>query len=155
MHKIIIADWLSHSQTLAQLRTRVFVEEQQVPLADEWDGLDETATHFLIEYDGNPIGCARLLIEQNKDSTYLHIGRVAIAKSYRGKGLGTELMRFVLAYCKQLGPCPIYLHAQVERQNFYERLGFIARGDVFMDAGIPHISMFWQTEYNHGGTKQP
>ena len=87
MRRIIITTWLRHFSELTQIRTRVFVDEQQVPLADEWDGLDQTATHFLIEQNGQAIGCARLLIDQATGAPQFHIGRVAVLKECRGKVL--------------------------------------------------------------------
>jgi len=142
---IQVADWQQYQQVLADIRTRVFVQEQQVSAADEWDGLDESATHFIVQREsGEIVGCARLLREQGTQGQVFHIGRVAILKPFRGQGLGLALMRFILQHCQQLAPAnPIYLHAQCERQEFYERLGFVAHGDVFMDAGIPHISMWY------------
>ena len=123
------------------------MEEQQVSAADEWDGLDESATHFLILDQNNAIGCARLLTEEHKGPPCFHIGRVAVLKPWRGKGLGIALMRFIIRYCRKLAPGNrIYLHAQCERQGFYETLGFIAEGDMFMDAGIPHISMSYHND---------
>jgi predicted GNAT family N-acyltransferase len=143
---ILKTNWQTHQAALALIRTQVFTDEQQVPAADEWDGLDDTAIHFLvINSDNQPLGCARLLIEENTGATHFHIGRVAILKSWRGQGLGIALMRFVIKHCEELDPSNlIYLHAQCERQGFYESLGFIAEGEVFMDAGIPHISMFYR-----------
>lgn len=145
MHSIITTNWQTHSQALAQIRIQVFIEEQQVPVADEWDGLDETATHFLVHQNNQTIGCARLLIDMHKGIPHFHIGRVALLKPYRAQGIGQTLMEFILDFCKTRATHPIYLHAQTDRQAFYERLGFIAQGDVFMDAGIPHITMYWQT----------
>lgn len=151
MHKIITTTWHTHSTALSDIRTRVFIEEQRVPVNDEWDGLDETAVHFLMQYQGQAIGCARLLIEEYGGEKYFHIGRVALLKAFRAQGLGYQMMEFILDYCRATAPYPIYLHAQIERRTFYERLGFVARGLEFIDAGIPHIAMYWQpTERNHG-----
>lgn len=140
----IITDWQTHSQVLSQIRTQVFIEEQKVPVEEEWDGLDERATHFLVQNNTQPVGCARLLIDIHQGKPHFHIGRVAVLKPFRHQGTGKALMEFVLDYCNANAPYPIYLHAQVERKVFYERLGFIISGDVFMDAGIPHITMYWR-----------
>lgn len=141
---IIPTNWKSHSTDLINIRTEVFIQEQQVPITDEWDGLDEQALHFLVlSAKGEAIGCARLLSEISADKSLYHIGRVAILKPIRNQGIGHKLMQFIIAYCKQTAPeNSIYLHAQTERRTFYETLGFIAEGDEFMDAGIPHISMY-------------
>lgn len=146
MHTIIITDWKTHSQALSRIRFHVFIEEQQVPVEDEWDGLDETAIHFLVQTNNQTIGCARLLIDTLNHQTHFHIGRVAIAKPFRAQGIGQQLMEFILDYCAKTAPYPIYLHAQIERRAFYERLGFVAQGAEFMDAGIPHITMYWQSQ---------
>ncbi len=148
MHTIIMTDWQTHSRQLSAIRAEVFIEEQQVPIEDEWDGLDETAIHFQVQNEYQPIGCARLLIDELNHQKHFHIGRVAVLKPFRAAGVGRELMEFILSYCLKVAPYPIYLHAQIERRAFYERVGFIARGDEFVDAGIPHITMYWQSQHN-------
>lgn len=119
------------------------MQEQHVSATDEWDELDEQAIHFLVSSStGAPIGCARLLYETPGENHLYHIGRVAILKPFRNQGIGHQLMETVIAYCKKTAPAnSIYLHAQTERRDFYKVLGFVAEGDEFMDAGIPHISM--------------
>lgn len=149
-HTIIITDWHTHKTELSSIRTRVFIEEQAVPESDEWDEFDTGAMHFLvIAENGEAIGCARLLTEPNLqgDCRY-HIGRVAVLTEFRAQGIGHELMTFMINHCLNTTPeREIYLHAQTTRRSFYERLGFTARGTEFMDAGILHISMW----FNAGG----
>ncbi|QEI12883.1 GNAT family N-acetyltransferase [Cellvibrio japonicus] len=145
--EILKTDWQTHSAELTRVRTLVFMEEQQVSAEDEWDGLDNSATHFLVTDNQQTIGCARLLQEHHNGQTLFHIGRVAILKPRRGQGIGHQLMQVVINHCRQLSPTtPIYLHAQCERQHFYEVLGFEVEGDIFIDAGIPHISMRYKTQ---------
>lgn len=140
---ILITNWQTHSADLIKVRTEVFMQEQQVSAADEWDGLDEQAIHFLaLTANGDAIGCARLLHETSGEKNLFHIGRVAILKPFRNQGIGYQLMQFVIAHCKKNAPeNDIYLHAQTARRHFYETLGFIGEGNEFIDAGIPHISM--------------
>ena len=142
-HTVTPVSWQHHQADLIKIRTAVFVLEQQVSATDEWDGLDEQAVHFLvISASGEAIGCARLLHEISGETHRYHIGRVAILKLFRNQGIGHQLMQHIISYCKKMAPDnSIYLHAQTERRTFYETLGFIAEGDEFMDAGIPHISM--------------
>ncbi|HCS62682.1 MAG TPA: GNAT family N-acetyltransferase [Cellvibrio sp.] len=142
-HTITPASWQLHHADLTKIRTEVFMQEQHVSAVDEWDGLDEHAMHFLaLSTSGEAIGCARLLLEEKDKNKLYHIGRVAIRRSFRNQGIGHQLMQFVIAYCKQTAPeNTIYLHAQTDRRHFYEILGFIAEGDEFIDAGIPHIRM--------------
>ncbi len=141
---IIPTSWQQHKADLTKIRTDVFMHEQQVSAADEWDGLDEQAMHFLaLSATDEAIGCARLLHETSGINNLYHIGRVAILESFRNQGIGHQLMQFVIAYCKKTAPANhIYLHAQTERRHFYEALGFIAEGHEFMDAGIPHVRMY-------------
>ena len=143
-YKIILTDWQTHQADLSNIRTAVFIQEQKVPEADEWDEFDKQAIHFLVQNDNNEfIGCARLLIEKQQQNAVFHIGRVAIVKSFRNQGIGHSLMRFIVDYChSSAAQRRIYLHAQIERRHFYTTLGFIAEGNEFMDAGIPHISMY-------------
>lgn len=138
--------WKADKAALRTIRTLVFMQEQQVSAEDEWDTQDATATHFLVENNaGDAIGCARLLQEDQQDANLFHIGRVAILAAYRTQGIGTELMRYILAYCQQANAqAAIYLYAQTTRRHFYEQLEFVARGDEFMDAGIPHIAMWYR-----------
>ena len=147
MHTIIMTDWQNHSRQLSAIRANVFIEEQQVPVEEERDGLDEAAIHFLTLNGSEAIGCARLLIDEPNQHKHFHIGRVAVLKPFRGLGIGHQLMQFILNYCMQTARYPIYLHSQIERRAFYEHLGFVARGNEFMDAGIPHITMYWQPQH--------
>lgn len=140
-NRIVQTTWAENSAALIGIRERVFIVEQHVSLEEELDGRDDTAIHFLMVVAEQPIGCARVLLEQDM----LHIGRVAILAEYRGQHLGSELMRHILRWCRaEYAGRKIYLHAQTSRIAFYERLGFAQRGDVFMDAGIPHLEMWYQ-----------
>lgn len=137
--KIKSTNWERDQPALCMIRRIVFIEEQQVDVADEWDDKDETAIHFLIEAQQKAIACARLLIEGD----IYHIGRVAVLKEYRHQKIGRQLMQFILTWCQQQNPeYKIYLHAQTSRVRFYEYLGFVTKGEVFLDAGIDHIEMW-------------
>jgi predicted GNAT family N-acyltransferase len=133
-------NWQTDAEPLSLIRRRVFIEEQHVSEDDEWDQQDTHAIHFLVLHNtAGAIGCARVLIENNHR---YHIGRVAVLAQYRQQKIGRRLMQFVLAWCQQQNPdYTIYLHAQTTRITFYEHLGFITQGDVFMDAGIEHVEM--------------
>jgi predicted GNAT family N-acyltransferase len=143
-YNIIPTTWQTDSESLREIRELVFIQEQQIPVTDEWDDKDETATHFLVRTaQGRVIACARLLIENYAGKNVFHVGRVAVLAQYRAHGVGRELMNVIISHCKQHhSDCRIYLHAQTSRQRFYTHLGFAAQGVVFMDAGIPHIEMW-------------
>lgn len=135
---VSVVDWLN-TQALRDIRQRVFIEEQGVPEALEWDADDHTAVHFLIRTEIEPLGTARLLDDG-------HIGRVAILPAWRGKGLGERLMREVMAYAQTLGMTELQLSAQVQAQGLYQRLGFVVSSEPYMEAGILHVAMRWQAE---------
>jgi predicted GNAT family N-acyltransferase len=128
------ADWQRDETVLAEIRRRVFIEEQAVPADLEWDGEDAAAQHWLALQDGTPVGTARLLRNG-------HIGRMAVLARSRGHGVGTALLQAVLEQARGHGWREVYLHAQTHALAFYERLGFIATGPEFIDAGIPHRTM--------------
>ena len=128
------ADWQRDEALLAEIRRRVFIEEQAVPADLEWDGEDAAARHWLALQDGAPVGTARML----RDG---HIGRMAVLARGRGLGVGTALLRAVLDQAREDGHREVYLHAQTHALTFYERLGFTASGPEFDDAGIPHRTM--------------
>lgn len=154
--QIIPTHWHTHSAELAEIRAQVFMQEQGVSAKDEWDGLDEQATHFLVMDAGQAIGCARLLVAEVQGQAVFHIGRVALLKPWRGQGIGQRLMREVIQYCRaQDRRKSIDLYAQCERQSFYQALGFVAQGEVFMDAGMPHIRMVYETSSEPTEHKTP
>lgn len=122
------------------LRTEVFVREQQVPIELELDELDKTATHVIVMEDTEVIGCGRIIME----GSTAWIGRVAVKKSYRGKGIGKKLMETMMQISLEKGAKTISLHAQIQVEPFYRKLGYIPHGETFMDAGIEHIEMSLQ-----------
>lgn len=123
-------------ETCMDIRLRVFVDEQSVPLAEERDAFEETARHFLALWRGDAAGTARALV---KEPGLVKIGRLAVLPPYRKFGLGAALIRAVEA---EFTGANFMLDAQLQALAFYERLGYVAEGPVFDDAGIPHRAMF-------------
>ncbi len=119
------------------LRFEVFVNEQHVPPEIELDAEDAHALHIMAEEDSLTVGCARVILSEND----AHIGRLAVKKAYRGKGVGASLCRFVIDHCQREGYGHIWLGAQLHAVGFYEKLGFKPRGEVFTEAGMEHIEM--------------
>ncbi len=124
------------------LRRRVFIEEQAVPEAEEVDGRDPQCSHILVEQgpEGGRevIGCARL---RDLDGASAKAERVAVRAGLRGAGVGRRLMRALEGEARRWGKAQVELGAQLEALPFYGRLGYVADGPVFMDAGIPHRHM--------------
>ena len=123
-----------------RIRLEVFVNEQGVPADLEPDEYDAEARHLLAvdEATGEAIGTARVV---DKGSGVAKIGRVAVKKAWRGKGVGAALMRRAMEVARAMEMTTAILDAQVSVIPFYERLGFVAEGPVFDDAGIPHRRM--------------
>jgi predicted GNAT family N-acyltransferase len=123
-------------QALA-VRIRVFVKEQRVPAEIELDTDDRRAIHFLATTSGKAVGTARLVMKHGAAK----VGRMAVMKSYRRKGVGAQLLKHAVASARKLRAETIYLNAQVAVIGFYERMGFRAVGRVFNEAGIAHRRM--------------
>ena len=132
---LIHTNWQQSKVALNEVRREVFIEEQHVPEALEWDGLDESCHHVLVTAAGKgPVGTGRIKPDG-------HIGRMAVLKECRGEGVGSAMLAALLDFARQQQCVEVYLHAQVAAIPFYEKQGFIVDGEQFMDAGIPHRRM--------------
>jgi predicted GNAT family N-acyltransferase len=132
---IRLVTWAETGDRLGAVREAVFVHEQHVPLELEYDGLDPECAHALAESAaGEAIGTARLLPSGQ-------IGRMAVLAPWRGRGVGSALLRALLDEADRRGITDIHLHGQTQALGFYARHGFSATGPEFMDAGIPHRRM--------------
>ncbi|WP_327419197.1 GNAT family N-acetyltransferase [Streptomyces sp. NBC_01233] len=129
------------------VRAEVFVVEQSVPESIEYDAYDADAVHVLaVGPDGAPLGTGRLLhgaaaLAKTGDPAVGSLGRLAVAKSARGLGVGVALVRAIEDEAVRLGLTGVDLGAQTHALGFYERLGYVAYGPAFQDAGIPHRAM--------------
>lgn len=133
--KIIILDWPAAKPLAAPIRQQVFIVEQGVPENLEWDADDALALHFLaVLTDGSAVGTTRLLPDGR-------IGRMAVLPPWRGCGLGKALLAAAMAAARARGQTLLSLHAQIAVRGFYEQAGFVARGEVFEEAGIAHLFM--------------
>jgi ElaA protein len=119
------------------IRRVVFIEEQAVPAELEVDGLDAQALHLLATFDGRSVGTARMLLKGDTGK----IGRVAVLRDARGRGIGAALIRAAVEELRRRGLSRARLGSQVHAIPFYEGLGFVAEGPVYDDAGIPHRDM--------------
>ncbi len=136
---IRLADWGRDAEALRLIRTRVFIEEQRIPKELEWDELDERCVHALAVAGDTPVGTGRLTPDG-------YIGRMAVLPEWRGQGVGDRLLRTLMDVARERGDKVCRLHAQISAMGFYERLGFQAEGEEFMDAGIPHRTMSLRLE---------
>lgn len=141
---IITGDWDTLRDHAQALRMAVFVVEQGVPIELEWDEADEVSTHA-VAYDesGAPVATGRLLPDG-------HIGRMAVLRSQRGSGIGSQVLRALLDEARRQGHRSLVLHAQTHAIAFYTRHGFAVRGEEFMEAGIPHREMVIRLDSGEG-----
>ncbi|MEG0405963.1 MAG: GNAT family N-acetyltransferase [Acinetobacter sp.] len=126
--------WDQLQQDAKLIRTQVFIVEQHIPEAEEWDDHDAISQHFVIYDQDHPIATARLL--QNHS-----VGRVAVVKAYRGQGIGRMIMLEIITYAQQQARPHLRLSSQIHAVSFYQQLGFIVQGDEYDECGIPHIEM--------------
>jgi predicted GNAT family N-acyltransferase len=119
------------------LREEVFCGEQGVSLAEERDGRDEEALHLVVVDDGVVVATCRLLVE----GTTVKLGRMAVSRTRRGLGLARALITEAETQARALGAKSMVLAAQLNAQALYDRAGYDAYGDVFLDAGIEHVMM--------------
>jgi predicted GNAT family N-acyltransferase len=133
------ATWAQDREQIQRVRRAVFIEEQRIPEADEWDALDPVVTHVLAFTHGD--SAKRDAVGTGRLEPTGKIGRVAVLPQYRGTGTGVAMMQRLMDLAAERGFTDVYLHAQVAAAGFYERLGFRADGPEFDEVGIPHQRM--------------
>ena len=120
-----------------KIRTLVFVEEQG--FKDEFDSIDEIATHIVMFDGDNPVAVGRFFPSEN-EGEYI-VGRVAVKKEYRGKNLGAEILKVCEVEIKKIGGTGGLVSAQVQAENFYKKQGYVSVGETYFDEHCPHIKM--------------
>jgi predicted GNAT family N-acyltransferase len=132
--ELIQLSWTDAKTLAMPIRRKVFIEEQQVSEAEEWDDDDDSAIHIVVIKNGQAIATARLT-QKGK------IGRMSVLQSHRQQGIGSMMLVELINAAQQRGLKNIKLWSQNHAQAFYKKHGFIAYGDEFLDAGILHIAM--------------
>lgn len=118
------------------IRTEVFVEEQG--FEEEFDGRDGDCLHMVLFCGGVPAAVGR--IYPDGEGVY-YAGRIAVREAFRGKNLGAEVMRLLEEKARGLGAKRMALSAQCRVREFYEKSGYTASGEVYLDQFCPHIHM--------------
>ncbi len=133
--QIRLGNWEMQREAAQEVRTEVFIIEQNIPIALEWDEMDAVSVHA-IAYDaaGQIIGTGRLLPDG-------HIGRMAVKQALRGRGVGSAILGALMQAARLRGDDGVVLNAQIQAEAFYARFGFVREGQEFPDAGIAHIQM--------------
>lgn len=135
-------DELTNTELYAMLRLRseIFVVEQNCPYLD-LDNKDQKSFHLLY-YVNNEFAGSTRLVPAGLSFKENSIGRVVIANSHRGLGLGKKLMKASIEGCyEKFGKGPIRIGAQYHLSKFYQSLGFVKQGEVYEEDEIPHIEM--------------
>ena len=135
--KIEIVKWTDEYASLSMIREKVFIEEQKVDPQLEWDGLDDSAIHFLALRAKKAVGCARALVIEN----HMQLGRMAVLKEYRGEGIGRALIEKAMTSAKLNQLMAIDISAQCHAIDFYQKFGFEVMSDIYIDAEIAHRDM--------------
>lgn len=121
------------------IRTKVFVEEQNVDEFIEFDGFDKYSFHYLLFLDNQPVAVAR----RRETDEGIKLERFAVLKEHRGNGYGKMVLEQILA---DILPTPklIYLHAQKSAVEFYKQYHFEVVGKMFIEAEIEHYMMIYK-----------
>jgi predicted GNAT family N-acyltransferase len=126
--------------TACRIRIEVFVREQGVPEEIEMDEYDTTAEHVVAFRFDKPVGCGRIVILNGSAK----IGRVAVIKAERGKGIGRKICEELIKIAAEKGINKFVLNSQLTAVGFYKKLGFEAVGEIFTEAGIEHVKMLME-----------
>jgi len=126
------------SDDVRYIRKTVFIEEQGFSVDGEFDNLD-AASYFFVVYDGEKaVATARFFM---LSADVAKIGRIAVLKEYRKKGLGRQLMEAAMEFAKEKGAVTFDVGAQQQAIGFYESVGFKVCGEEYDDEGVPHYPM--------------
>jgi predicted GNAT family N-acyltransferase len=128
------ADWAQDKAELIKLRGIVFVQEQNVPVSREIDGLDPDCLHVKALLGSQTIGTARLLPDGC-------IGRMCVLKEFRNQNVGSKMLDNLIQQAFSAGTNEVSLNSQTYAIPFYQKNGFVICSDEFMDANIPHRKM--------------
>jgi predicted GNAT family N-acyltransferase len=132
---IELLDWDAARAEAMRVREAVFVVEQGVPVEIELDEWDPRCEHALARAPGGAVVATGRLLPDG------HIGRMAVLRAWRGRGVGGELLAALIERARIRGMPRVLLNAQTHAAPFYARYGFAPSGDEFIEAGIPHVAM--------------
>lgn len=140
MNNLVVrkVETLRELEDAQEVRCRVFIEEQGISREEELDGLDMSSEHIIAYADNVPVGTVRI---RYKGGVKAKLERVAVLRSYRGRGIGREIVEASMGLARANGAAEAVLGAQQAAIRFYERLGFHQTGEPFEEAGIPHIAL--------------
>ncbi|WP_019615423.1 GNAT family N-acetyltransferase [Psychromonas ossibalaenae] len=119
--KIVVNKTQNSIEISQTIRNEVFVQEQDIPVELDLDGLDNHSYHALAYINDTAVGAARLALLENHNAV---MARVAITKNHRGKGIAAKLIKSLLVKAEQLNINNIEIHAHAYLREYYETFGF-------------------------------
>ena len=135
MVRVELMSWEQAQPIAGPLRFAIFVGEQNVPKGIELDDQDASCVHAVaFDVDGKAIGTGRLLPDG-------HIGRMAVVKEWRRRGIGNAILEALMGEARKRGHAEVVLSAQLQAAEFYRGFGFAAEGKIYEEAGILHQAM--------------
>lgn len=135
-------------QVAFEIRKEVFVNEQGVPLEDEYDQFDTLngqCEHVLVYSNEQPVGTGRIREVEGLGK----LERICILKPYRSLGFGKVIIHALEEIALKQGISKVKLHGQTHAEGFYEKLGYHTASDIFMEDGIPHVLMVKEVTPKH------
>jgi len=131
--ELVLSDWRTRREQLQAIRRKVFILEQKIPEADEFDDADEKRSHVLVLSEKrDAVGTGRIEATGK-------IARIAVVAEYRDQGVGTAILERLIKEARSRGYDRVFLHAQTQALDFYKKFGFVSDEKAFMEAGIPHV----------------
>ena len=131
---IVVAFDERYAPEIRSIRNDVFTREQHIDEDLDFDGQDHDAVHVLVSSQNKYVGTGRMLADG-------HIGRLAVLKAYRGRGLGAVAVQALIKEAENRGMRRVYLGSQRHAIGFYENLGFSTYGEPYVEVNIEHIHM--------------
>ena len=140
MIRVETGGWTALGANVGTLITDVFTHEQGIALELVNNAADFAAIHA-VAYNGlrQAVATGRLT---RRDNSVSQIGRLAVCRTLRGSGVGTQVLQALVAIARQRGDAEVMLHAQRSAERFYQRAGFKSRGVYFEESGLPHLEFF-------------
>lgn len=139
MVQVRCGEWGALGDGARAVRTAVFIDEQRIPADMEWDADDATAVHAVaLNRFQAPVATGRLL---QPEPGVAQIGRMAVHQAVRGTRVGRQVLDALMDAARARGDREVRLNAQTSAQAFYAGAGFAPHGEVFDEAGIPHVAM--------------
>ena len=131
--ELVLTDWQTSRERLEAIRRKVFILEQKIDEADEFDDADANSSHVLVFSEKrDAVGTGR--IEPNGK-----IARLAVIAEYRGQGVGSAMLTRLVEEARKKGFGQVFLHAQTHALKFYKKFCFVSDEEIFSEGGIPHV----------------